>query len=259
MNRRRAVIALLAGLVVAGCAGKSAPPAISLRDALERGDVDQVRRNFRSHKSGPMRFGGVNDPLDKTGEQPIHVAAKLGHLQLLRLLLDEGAEINSPGLWGYRNTALHLAAAGGHTAIVRELLSRGARTYSKDAAGRLPLDVARAAGHTEIAALLAPRVLRLVTATCEVTLVHDCEEGCVTCDDMVYYGRSRKSGHEIMLRGGSMHHTTPDGTPGGFWGYRFENGDTTYLIWQTMYPNPTLQVIRGEAEVLVEEQGQWLE
>ncbi|KAF2827744.1 ankyrin [Ophiobolus disseminans] len=58
------------------------------------------------------------------GEQSLLYAAKHGHYEMTKLLLDKGAEVNAQG--GYYGNALHAASAGGHEAIVKLLLDKGA-------------------------------------------------------------------------------------------------------------------------------------
>ena len=55
--------------------------------------------------------------LDTTG--PLHEAARQGHLQIVEMLLDAGANPRRPDAKG--RTPLDLAAAQGHTAIVERL------------------------------------------------------------------------------------------------------------------------------------------
>jgi hypothetical protein len=96
-----------------------------------------------------------------------------------------------------------------------------------------------------------------VTPSYEITIAHLCEdEGCVSCDRVVYHGKSKKTGAEITLMGSTWHHIVDkEGTPGAFWGYTFKNGDITYLV----YEDGRLTVLRGKSEVLLDEKGTWRE
>lgn len=60
--------------------------------------------------------------LQLTGQQPIHVASGLGHLELVELLLEEGASVQEEDKEGY--TPMHLAAKFGHTPIIEVLKSK---------------------------------------------------------------------------------------------------------------------------------------
>ena len=56
------------------------------------------------------------------GETALHAAARNGHLDVVRLLLDSGAQKNVTSKAGA--TALHVAAQKGHSQVV-QLLGRG--------------------------------------------------------------------------------------------------------------------------------------
>ena len=47
-----------------------------------------------------------------TGGKPLHLAAEQGHSEVLSVLIEEGADINSPGSDGA--TPLYIAALNGH-------------------------------------------------------------------------------------------------------------------------------------------------
>ena len=65
------------------------------------------------------------------------MAAKYGHEEVARLLLDGGADPNKANRHG--RTALHLAARGGHTSIVKTLIDGGALVNYTDEHGQTPL------------------------------------------------------------------------------------------------------------------------
>lgn len=95
----------------------------------------------------------------------------------------------------------------------------------------------------------------LTTENYVVTIVVNCSEGNVTCDDVSYKGVSKKSGNSIELKGETWHTTCADGiTPCKFLGYRFKNGSFTYLVLES----GLLQVSRSESDVLVLENGTWI-
>jgi ankyrin repeat protein len=86
------------------------------------------------------------------GEQPVHQAAKGGHVEVLRFLLDSRAEVNARTRAGV--TPLHFAAAMGHLEAVRFLLERGADESLEDRFGVTALDGAEEGGHLELVELL---------------------------------------------------------------------------------------------------------
>ncbi len=53
----------------------------------------------------------------------LHAASLRGHVEIVRLLLDKGADVNAQG--GDLGNALYVASDGGHAEIVRLLLDKG--------------------------------------------------------------------------------------------------------------------------------------
>lgn len=123
---------------------------MGLSEALNDGNLEEVQANLFWDFTA-----GLDEPVDKTGRTPLHVAAEMGYEEIVAYLIDQGADVNSLGHWSCGTTPLHLAAKAGHEGVVRRLLSAGATVYIPDSRGRTALDVARAAGHTDIAKLLA--------------------------------------------------------------------------------------------------------
>lgn len=92
------------------------------------------------------------DALDAEGWTPLHYAADRGHAGVVRLLLEEGANVNARDT--SKRTPLHLAALSGRTDAVAALLREGASKTAKNAVGMTPLECARAADQADIAVLL---------------------------------------------------------------------------------------------------------
>lgn len=97
------------------------------------------------------------DPLqrDACGATPFHECARSGHLQILKVLLQatRGAVLAAADSKGC--TGLHYAAMEGRRETVELLLQVKADASSADEDGRRPVVLAAAAGHDEVAALLA--------------------------------------------------------------------------------------------------------
>ena len=83
---------------------------------------------------------------------PLQAASERGHLDIVKFLLDHSANPDWQCCSG--ETALYLGAAAGHLDIVEALLKAGANPNLEAIAGS-PLDAARAAGHDNIASVLA--------------------------------------------------------------------------------------------------------
>ena len=64
-------------------------------------------------------------------------AAMLGRLDIVTALIDNGADIQRKGQFGY--TALHAAAQNGHLDVVQALVKYGASVNCKNEDGDIPL------------------------------------------------------------------------------------------------------------------------
>jgi ankyrin repeat protein len=80
--------------------------------------------------------------------QPLHAAAAGRHLEVCRLLLAAGADVNATQHGGY--TPLHEAAHPGDIVMVELVLSAGADPTVRGPEGT-PADLADAAGHPDVA------------------------------------------------------------------------------------------------------------
>ncbi|KAL3458302.1 ankyrin repeat-containing domain protein [Aspergillus heterothallicus] len=90
---------------------------------------------------------------------PLVIASENGHLSILHLLLDHGAQADE---WNYSGvTCLHHACEKGHTHIAEALIDHGADVNSANFDLGTPLTVAAIAGHAEIVSLLITSGARL--------------------------------------------------------------------------------------------------
>ncbi|XP_064628158.1 ankyrin repeat domain-containing protein 17-like isoform X2 [Lineus longissimus] len=90
----------------------------------------------------------------KTGLTPLMEAASGGYVEVGRVLLDKGADVNAPPVPSSRDTALTIAADKGHYRFVELLLSRGAAVDVKNKKGNSPLWLACNGGHLDVVQLL---------------------------------------------------------------------------------------------------------
>uniref|UniRef100_A0A8C6Y2R7 CASK interacting protein 1 n=1 Tax=Naja naja TaxID=35670 RepID=A0A8C6Y2R7_NAJNA len=79
--------------------------------------------------------GDITDP---NGTSPLHLAAKNGHIDVIRLLLQAGIDINRQTKAG---TALHEAALCGKTDVVRLLLDSGINAHIRNTYSQTALDI----------------------------------------------------------------------------------------------------------------------
>lgn len=145
-----------------------ADPNTAIRSAALHGELDSVRallnRGARLNLPVAAALGLLDDArqlLPRTTPEDRHLAltlaADLGHVEVVRLLLDAGEDPNRYNpIGGHSHTTpLHQAAGAGHEAVVRLLVERGARLNIKDILWQAtPADWAQHAGHTKIEAYL---------------------------------------------------------------------------------------------------------
>ena len=99
-----------------------------------------------------LNEGAEVDSKDKTGRTPLSWAAAMGFKAGVELLLNQNAEIDSNDEIGW--TPLVHALAIGHDAVVKLLLEKGAEVDTIDKEGLTPLYIAAAIGNKAMAELL---------------------------------------------------------------------------------------------------------
>ncbi len=88
-------------------------------------------------------------------EPTLHKAVRNGNVEVVRLLLDAGADINEQA--DFAEAPIHIAAEEGHPEVIKLLLSRGVNTLLRSTFGGTALDMAQAAGKEACVALLSPK------------------------------------------------------------------------------------------------------
>ena len=112
-------------------------------------DADRVRRLL----SEGVEVDGLNGqaPNGDGGNTALWFACQgpvPGGLEVARLLVEAGADVNRPGEHGY--TPLHMAAQWGHLDVVAFLAGKGAVVDALADLDGTPLDMARARGHQHV-------------------------------------------------------------------------------------------------------------
>ena len=106
------------------------------------------------HRMQLLHFAGANVNARGNCCLPLYLAAGEGRLEVVRYLLDQGADVNAREQFG--DTALTEAVFNGQLAAVKELLLRGADVNAIGDGGTA-LDIATNRNHTAIADLLKHR------------------------------------------------------------------------------------------------------
>lgn len=116
-------------------------PREALQIAVRNGDVARVQALLEAGVS--PRFHS------RTGETPLHMAARADHVRIVRLLIGAGADVNAreATLGG---TPLHKAAAQGALESVDALLVAGADFNLQDNKGDTPLHKAMIMGRESV-------------------------------------------------------------------------------------------------------------
>lgn len=77
--------------------------------------------------------GAQTEAEDETGNRPLHCAARSGHLETVKVLLAGGAEMEAVDHWDC--TPLHKAVHDGDSRVLKELLTAGANVKAVDSIG----------------------------------------------------------------------------------------------------------------------------
>nr|CAI5859549.1 unnamed protein product [Callosobruchus analis] len=178
-----------------------------LRLLLEAGAVEQVDVDGCDYES-QMSLASTSseqspEPLfdmhDIHGQAALHVAARLGQAQVVKVLLEAGANADQADVDGW--TPLRAAAWGGHTEVVELLVKHGCSLDSVDAENRTALRAAAWSGHEEIVKILLEH-------GADVNLTD--HEGRTALIAAAYMGHSEIVEH-LLNYGADINHADADG------------------------------------------------
>lgn len=88
-----------------------------------------------------LNYGANPNPPQIYVETPLHIAAEMGYIEVLKALLDKSADVTSQ-MGAKRNTALHLAAEDDFSECVKALIDAGANVNARNSDDQTPLHVA---------------------------------------------------------------------------------------------------------------------
>ena len=98
------------------------------------------------------KLGQPNTLALGVGRTPLHQAASVNHIAMVKLLLENGASVNVKD--DFDNSPLHLAIHEGHGKLAKLLIESGAYIHSRNDNGNLPVQVAAFAGLPDVITLL---------------------------------------------------------------------------------------------------------
>lgn len=124
----------------------AADPEMDVFDAAALGHIDRLRHRL---EEDPSRVTAVA----ADGFTALHLAAFFGKTEAARVLLEGGASASAYGANDFANQPLHAAAAGRHIEVCRLLLAAGADVNATQHAGYTPLHEAAGSGDVELAEL----------------------------------------------------------------------------------------------------------
>lgn len=119
-----------------------------IHQAARKGDLAAIKMLLEKNPA-------LIDIKDSQGSTPLHYAAALGNEEVVKLLLERGANIDAGSSAG--DTPLHWAAYSDRILIVGLLIDKGARIDAVNPNGVTPLHMAASAGHVNAAELLIDR------------------------------------------------------------------------------------------------------
>ena len=103
---------------------------LALVEAAFEGNREAVKKLLREKTPA--------DSKDWNGSTPLMMASAAGHLGIVGMLVDSGANVNARGDWGV--TPFDRATAYGHRNIMKFLYENGARKNAKGQFGRTAME-----------------------------------------------------------------------------------------------------------------------
>ena len=147
MWRRAALVGMCVVLSVAGCGRQEEAPVITPVPVVEL--PAELKKFFDAVTDGDTSAVGTalkdcprwRNAQGEGGLTALHLAATMAHEDMVSLLIERGADVNSRDHAG--STPLHHAASGGNKAVVELLIAKGADVNAKDSKGRTPAYLAK--------------------------------------------------------------------------------------------------------------------
>lgn len=157
-----------AGMSLFHLAARRGDPDIMRTLLVDAASLVSRRLNARVDKETPLHFACATRSLDVVrllvdaganldargthSATPLHVACQSGSIDIVRLLVDAGANLDARE--DHSVTPLHAACQSGSIDVVRLLVDKGADVSAADCAGDEPITIASEAGYSDIVEFL---------------------------------------------------------------------------------------------------------
>jgi hypothetical protein len=128
-------------------------PALRVDATNHAGETALMMAALKGQLAWAQRLVAAGAAINREGWTPLHYAASGGGHEVVRWLLEQGAQIDAPS--PNRSTALMMAARYGASESVELLLARGADTRLRNDRGLTAADFARSAGRDALAERMA--------------------------------------------------------------------------------------------------------
>ncbi|KAJ9576501.1 hypothetical protein L9F63_025605, partial [Diploptera punctata] len=115
-------------------------------DKIAKNDVNGLKNILLQHKMNV-------DIYDENGMTPLQHAAYKGNKEIVQMLLDQGADVNS-GKHEHGYTALHFAALSGNADVCYLLLMAGAKSHTINSVSRTASQMAAFVGNHNCVAVI---------------------------------------------------------------------------------------------------------
>ena len=128
-------------------------PGLRVDATNHAGETALMMAALKGQLAWAQRLVAAGAAINREGWTPLHYAASGGGFEVVRWLLEQGAQIEAPS--PNRSTALMMAARYGASESVELLLARGADTRLRNDRGLTAADFARSAGRDALAERMA--------------------------------------------------------------------------------------------------------